>query len=94
MPVPSEYQRATLDFYQFLTDARDAAGLTTTNQAMSRACAVCLPSQEVNERAMAIISTLVRFRAKIGAALFRELFQERADGFYVAVCVHDCSPCP
>lgn len=33
MPVPSEYQRATVDSYQFLTDARDAAGLTTTNQA-------------------------------------------------------------
>jgi len=33
MPVPSEYQRATDDFYQLLTDARDSAGLTTTNQA-------------------------------------------------------------
>jgi uncharacterized protein (DUF2267 family) len=31
--VPSEYARATVDFYQFLADARDAAGLTTTNQA-------------------------------------------------------------
>jgi uncharacterized protein (DUF2267 family) len=33
MPVPSEYQRATDDFYQLLTDVRDSAGLTTTNQA-------------------------------------------------------------
>jgi uncharacterized protein (DUF2267 family) len=33
MPVPSEYQRATDDFYKLLIDARDAAGLTTTNQA-------------------------------------------------------------
>jgi uncharacterized protein (DUF2267 family) len=33
MPVPSEYQRATDDFYQLLKDARDSAGLTTTNQA-------------------------------------------------------------
>ena len=33
MPVPSEYQRATDDFYKLLTDARDVAGLTTTNQA-------------------------------------------------------------
>jgi uncharacterized protein (DUF2267 family) len=33
MPVPAEYQRATDDFYKVLTDARDAAGLTTTNQA-------------------------------------------------------------
>ena len=33
MPVPSEYQRATDDFYKLLMDARDAAGLTTTNQA-------------------------------------------------------------
>jgi len=33
LPVPPEYQRATDEFYQFLTDARDAAGLTTTNQA-------------------------------------------------------------
>ena len=37
MPVPSEYQRATDDFYQFLTDARDSAGLTTTNQAYTMA---------------------------------------------------------
>lgn len=33
MPVPSEYQRASLDFENFLTDARDCAGLVTTNQA-------------------------------------------------------------
>jgi len=33
MPVPSEYQRATDDFYKLLIDARDSAGLTTTNQA-------------------------------------------------------------
>src|SRR5215469_11586960 len=33
MPVPSEYQRATDDFYKLLTDARDSARLTTTNQA-------------------------------------------------------------
>lgn len=33
MPVPSEYQRATDDFYKLLADARDEAGLTTTNQA-------------------------------------------------------------
>ena len=33
MPVPSEYQRATGDFYKLLTDVRDSAGLTTTNQA-------------------------------------------------------------
>ena len=33
MPVPSEYQRATDDFYNLLTDVRDSAGLTTTNQA-------------------------------------------------------------
>ena len=33
MPVPAEYQRATDDFCKLLTDARDSAGLTTTNQA-------------------------------------------------------------
>ena len=33
MPVPTEYQRATDDFYQLLMDAREAAGLVTTNQA-------------------------------------------------------------
>jgi uncharacterized protein (DUF2267 family) len=33
MPVPSEYQRATDDFYKLLTDVRDSSGLTTTNQA-------------------------------------------------------------
>ena len=33
MPVPPEYQHATDDFYKLLVDARDSAGLTTTNQA-------------------------------------------------------------
>lgn len=33
MTVPSEYQRASLDFEEFLVDARDCAGLVTTNQA-------------------------------------------------------------
>lgn len=33
MTVPTEYQRATDDFYKLLIDARDSAGLTTTNQA-------------------------------------------------------------
>ena len=33
MPVPAEYQRATDDFYNLLTDARDSASLITTNQA-------------------------------------------------------------
>lgn len=33
MPIPSDYQRASLDFERFMVDARDAAGLTTTNMA-------------------------------------------------------------
>jgi uncharacterized protein (DUF2267 family) len=33
MTVPPEYQRARDDFYNFLLDARDTAGLGTTNQA-------------------------------------------------------------
>ena len=33
MPVPPEYQRARDDFYAFLVDARDKAGLATTHQA-------------------------------------------------------------
>jgi uncharacterized protein (DUF2267 family) len=33
MTVPPEYQRVRDDFYNFLLDARDAAGLSTTNQA-------------------------------------------------------------
>ena len=33
MPVPPEYQRASLDFERFLVDARECAGLVTTNQA-------------------------------------------------------------
>ena len=37
MPVPAEYQRATIDFDQFLADARDAAGLTTSHQAFTMA---------------------------------------------------------
>lgn len=31
MPLPAEYQRASLDFEQFLIDARDISGLNTTN---------------------------------------------------------------
>lgn len=31
MPLPAEYQRASLDFEQFLVDARDISGLNTTN---------------------------------------------------------------
>jgi uncharacterized protein (DUF2267 family) len=32
MPVPPEYRRASIDFEKFLLDAREASGLTTTNQ--------------------------------------------------------------
>jgi uncharacterized protein (DUF2267 family) len=33
MPIPSEYQRANVDFERFMVDARDIAGLNTTNMA-------------------------------------------------------------
>lgn len=33
MPVPSQYQRATDHFYEFLIDARDTANLESTHQA-------------------------------------------------------------
>lgn len=33
MPVPSQYQRASDHFYEFLADARDSAKLETTHQA-------------------------------------------------------------
>jgi len=33
MPIPSAYQRASLDFDKFMVDARDIAGLATTNMA-------------------------------------------------------------
>ncbi len=32
MPVPFEYQNASMDFEKFLVDARDISGLATTNQ--------------------------------------------------------------
>jgi len=32
MPVPPQYQRATDDFFAFLAEARDQAGLSTVNQ--------------------------------------------------------------
>lgn len=32
MPVPSEDQRASQDFYKFLQDARETSGLATTHQ--------------------------------------------------------------
>lgn len=31
MPVPAEYQRATDNFYQFLEDAKEVSGLTSTH---------------------------------------------------------------
>lgn len=37
MPVPAQYQRATDDFFAFLVDAKDEAGLTTTNQSYTMA---------------------------------------------------------
>src|SRR5215471_2907044 len=40
MPVPTEYQRATDDFYKLLMHARDSAGLMTTNQAYTMVQAV------------------------------------------------------
>jgi uncharacterized protein (DUF2267 family) len=33
MPLPFEYQNASLEFERFMTDARDYAGLATTNMA-------------------------------------------------------------
>jgi uncharacterized protein (DUF2267 family) len=33
MPVPSEYQRASIEFEKFMVDARDISGLATTNMA-------------------------------------------------------------
>lgn len=33
MTIPSEYQRATIEFERFMVDARDEAGLATTNMA-------------------------------------------------------------
>jgi uncharacterized protein (DUF2267 family) len=33
VPVPAEYERAADHFYDFLVDARDAAGLSSTHQA-------------------------------------------------------------
>ena len=33
MPIPPEYQRATAEFERFMVDARDEAGLATTNMA-------------------------------------------------------------
>jgi len=40
MPVPSEYQRASLDFDKFMVDARDIAGLATTNMAWNMVVSV------------------------------------------------------
>jgi uncharacterized protein (DUF2267 family) len=33
MTIPSEYQRASVEFEKFMVDARDLAGLSTTNMA-------------------------------------------------------------
>jgi uncharacterized protein (DUF2267 family) len=40
MPIPSEYQRASLDFEKFLLDAREVSGLATTNQVYTMVQAV------------------------------------------------------
>src|SRR5262245_33332072 len=60
MPVPSEYQRATDDFYKLLMDARDAAGLTTTNQAytMGQAVFQALRRRLQREQAIQFLSIL------------------------------------
>jgi hypothetical protein len=41
MTIPPEYQRATDNFHQFLSDARDFAELETVNQAYTMAQALC-----------------------------------------------------
>jgi hypothetical protein len=46
MPVPSEYQRANDNFYEFLMDARDAAGLGSTRQAYTMVQGVLLEKYE------------------------------------------------
>lgn len=33
MPIPAEYQRASVEFEKFMVDARDISGLATTNMA-------------------------------------------------------------
>jgi uncharacterized protein (DUF2267 family) len=68
VPVPSEYQRATVDFYQFLADARDAAALTTTNQAYTMAQGVL---QAFRRRLQ--VSEAIRFLAVLPVGL-RALF--------------------
>ncbi len=40
MPMPMEYRQASLDFERFLLDARDVAGLQSTNQAYTMVQAV------------------------------------------------------
>lgn len=42
MPIPSQYQRATNDFYAFLVDVRDAAGFGSTHQAYTMVQGVLL----------------------------------------------------
>ena len=40
MPIPSAYQRASVDFDKFMLDARDIAGLATTNMAWNMVAGV------------------------------------------------------
>ncbi len=40
MPMPMEYREASVDFDRFMLDARDTAGLQTTNQAYTMVQAV------------------------------------------------------
>lgn len=42
MPVPRQYQFASMEFSQFLVDARDAAGLTSVNAAYTMTQGVLL----------------------------------------------------
>ena len=42
MPVPSEYQRASQDFYKFLTELRGSSDLVTTHQAYTMVQGVLL----------------------------------------------------
>jgi uncharacterized protein (DUF2267 family) len=68
MTIPVEYQRATDQFHQFLTDARDRAELETVNQAYTMAQGVM---QTFRRRLTA--EEAIRFSNALPAAL-RALF--------------------
>ncbi|NMW22602.1 MAG: DUF2267 domain-containing protein [Chlorobiaceae bacterium] len=79
MPVPSEYQRATDDFYKFLIKVRDLAGFGSTHQAYTMVQGVLLTFRRRLEIKDAI-SFAAALRQCIDEKAFDQVLSKLPDG--------------